>query len=171
MASKDRETVRQGLGDILDDDLMSQVIKGDRERTGRGAGDPDAGHPPAEEPAAVAGETTDQRTGNTTGSEVGSATPKKAAESLPSASQRPTRKTGAKTAPATSGNPLEDALRAMLAQPYPEDLRKGPFIVTSMKLQADVAERLGYAASLTKRPKQDIVSEALRLYFERLLER
>ena len=67
-------------------------------------------------------------------------------------------------------NPLETALREMLANPYTSDLGKGPFTVTSMKLQTEISERLCCASALLKRPKQDIVSESLRLYFERILQ-
>lgn len=151
MASKDRDAVHEGLSNILSDDFVSQVVRGDRERAGRGATSrsaPKDAAPPTDLP-------TGSTTTNTTSSKVGSATGAEAGE----AAAAPER-----------ANPLDGALRAMLAQPYAGDPRKGPFTVTSMKLQTEIAERLGYAAALTKQPKQEIVSEALRLYFERLLD-
>lgn len=241
MAKKDRDAVRQGMGDLLgpSSDLLSQVLEGDRRRTGRG-------HPPVEPEAGTTdgpAETTGAGEGpgtadsgpapsrstdasspvaNTTGSMVGSTTDETVASATdhgsgsdtdrpepvkPGARPSGPAETGevrtapaeARTKPRGKGgrgadqpapsvpsaqaappsvpaveppavwNPLEAALREMLGKPYATDLEKGPFTVTSMKLHAEVSERLGWASSLTKRPKQDIVSEALRQYFERLL--
>jgi hypothetical protein len=154
------------MGDILGPsaDLLSQVIAGDRKRTGRVHPEPPEAEPPD-----------DGTTANTTGSEVGSATNGKRAEAprarpVPERSRSKTQEAiAAEPEPAPPGNPLEAALREMLGRAYASDPAKGPYTVTSMKLNSEVSERLGWASSLTKRPKQDIVSEALRLYFERLL--
>ncbi|MGI8711378.1 MAG: hypothetical protein ACR2LA_10330 [Acidimicrobiales bacterium] len=54
----------------------------------------------------------------------------------------------------------------MLARPYPGEPGKGPFTVTSVKIPTDVWDRLGWVSTLLDRPKQDIIAEALRRYFE-----
>lgn len=58
----------------------------------------------------------------------------------------------------------------MLAQPYPADMGEGVMTVTSVKIPKPIWERLEYARALTKKDKQDIIAEALRLYFDRLVE-
>lgn len=58
----------------------------------------------------------------------------------------------------------------MLAQPYPADMDEGVMTVTSVKIPKPIWERLEYARTLTKKDKQDIIAEALRLYFDRIVE-
>jgi hypothetical protein len=183
VASKNREAVRQGMGDVLgpSTDLLSQVLEGDRKRTGRaGAAQRSATH---EDVARKI----DSAVGNTTGSPETEATGNLVGSVALDITERPIQKpvappkpTGRRKEPAepeqttttphmAPANRLETALREMLANPYATDLLKGPYTVTSMKLHTEVSERLGWASTLLKRPKQDIVSEALRHYFERIL--
>jgi predicted DNA-binding protein len=58
----------------------------------------------------------------------------------------------------------------MLGMPYPEDMAEGMMTVTSVKIPKPIWERLEYARTLTKKDKQDIIAEALRLYFDRIVE-
>jgi len=234
VAKKDRDAVRQGMGDLLNpsSDLLSQVLEGDRRRTGRvhpatapvagpneltrGALEKDsdaetpedstaldrtrqAGSDVVDTTRSIVGNTTDETVASVTDIAAGSDTDQSemaGPESRLTATAR-TRgsqgtQSGVQTKPKEKGSggdrketqppspsaptaqqaawtPLEAALREMLGKPYTTEFEKGPFTVTSMKIHTEVSERLGWAASLTKRPKQDIVSEALRLYFERLL--
>ena len=62
-------------------------------------------------------------------------------------------------------------MREMLAKPYRFDPKKGPFTVSTVKIPTEVWERLGWAATLTDRPKQEIISDALKEYFARLVGR
>lgn len=184
MANKDREAVRQGMGDVLgpSSDLLAEVLEGDRKRTGRaGAVErPVAQLNSTEDQSSSVVDTTSNHATGATDSEVGSNTTgvnqeatQSLSETLGPADRRKQSERIAPPAPVTDqapDNPLEIALREMLANPYSSDPGKGPFTVTSMKLQTEVSERLGWASTLLKRPKQEIVSEALRLYFERILQ-
>lgn len=67
-------------------------------------------------------------------------------------------------------DPVREAMLGMLAQPYPEDMDGGAMTVTSVKIPRPIWERLEYARTITKRDKQDIIAEALRLYFDRIVE-
>jgi len=58
----------------------------------------------------------------------------------------------------------------MLAMPYPEDMDEGGMTVTSVKIPKPIWERLEYARTLTKKDKQDIIADALRIYFELIVE-
>ena len=58
----------------------------------------------------------------------------------------------------------------MLAQPYPDDMESGAMTVTSVKIPRPIWERLEYARTITKQDKQDIIAEALRLYFDRIIQ-
>jgi len=71
--------------------------------------------------------------------------------------------------PATVLNPVRQAMIEMLAQPYPADMADGVMTVTSVKIPKPVWERLEYARTITKKDKQDIIAEALRLYFDRIV--
>lgn len=70
-----------------------------------------------------------------------------------------------------SENPVANAMREMLAKRYHADPKKGPFTVSTVKIPTEVWERLGWAATLTDRPKQEIISDALKDYFARLVGR
>jgi hypothetical protein len=71
---------------------------------------------------------------------------------------------------ATGSDPVRQAMLGMLALPYPEDMAEGVMTVTSVKIPKPIWERLEYARTLTKKDKQDIIAEALRLYFDRIVE-
>lgn len=165
------------MGDILgaSSDLLSQVLQGDRERTGRGSTpDKPGGQPVAGTHRIGEENTTSSIVGSATGSETTGPTKRKVPEPLEKPEQTRRKSTPRKAPPALAEtaepmDPLEAAIREKLAMHYTGNLSKGPFTVTSMKLQTEVSERLGWASTLLKRPKQDIVSEALRLYFERIL--
>lgn len=58
----------------------------------------------------------------------------------------------------------------MLAMPYPEDMAAGAMTVTSVKIPKPVWERLEYARTITRKDKQDIIADALRIYFELIVE-
>jgi predicted DNA-binding protein len=58
----------------------------------------------------------------------------------------------------------------MLSQPYKADPKKGPFTVSTVKIPTEVSERLGWVATLTGRAKQEILAEALKDYFAKVLE-
>jgi hypothetical protein len=67
------------------------------------------------------------------------------------------------------GNPLTSAMREMLGQPYTAEPRKRAYTVSTVKIPTEVWERLGWAAMLTERPKQEIIAEALKDYFAKLV--
>lgn len=68
------------------------------------------------------------------------------------------------------GDLVRAAMLEMLAQPYPDDMEAGVMTVTSVKIPKPIWERLEYARTITKQDKQDIIAEALRLYFDRIVE-
>jgi len=67
-------------------------------------------------------------------------------------------------------DPVRQAMLGMLAMPYPEDMDEGGMTVTSVKIPKPIWERLEYARTLTKKDKQDIIADALRIYFELIVE-
>lgn len=67
-----------------------------------------------------------------------------------------------------SEHPLQDAILQLLVAPYPAMLSRGPFTVTSIKIHSEIWNRVGLAATLTGRPKQEILAEALLVYLETL---
>ena len=71
---------------------------------------------------------------------------------------------------ADTGDPLATAVRKMLSQPYKADPKKGPFTVSTVKIPTEVSERLGWVATLTGKPKQEILAEALKDYFAKVLK-
>lgn len=71
---------------------------------------------------------------------------------------------------ADTGDPLAAAVRKMLSQPYRADPKKGPFTVSTVKIPTEVSERLGWVATLTGKPKQEILAEALKDYFAKVLK-
>lgn len=66
-------------------------------------------------------------------------------------------------------DPLTAAVRQMLSRPYTADPRRGPFTVSTVKMPTEVSERLGWVATLTGRAKQEILAEALKDYFAKVL--
>ncbi len=105
-------------------------------------------HSPKEKTPAV--QTTSNTVAQTTSSAVGSAT------------RKPKNFSG--------GDPVREAMLGMLAQPYPADMQERAMTVTSVKIPKPIWERLEYARAITKQDKQDIIAEALRLYFDRLVQ-
>jgi len=67
------------------------------------------------------------------------------------------------------GHPLDQAVRELLARPYTADPKRGPFTVSTVKIPTEVWERLGWVAAVTGRPKQEILADALKDHFDRLL--
>lgn len=65
-------------------------------------------------------------------------------------------------------NQLNEALIQLLSNPYKSETKSGPFTSTTVKIQTELWERLGYASTFTKLPKQEILAEALRDYFRKL---
>jgi hypothetical protein len=66
-------------------------------------------------------------------------------------------------------DPLAAAVRQMLSRPYTADPRRGPFTVSTVKMPTEVSERLGWVATLTGKAKQEILAEALKDYFAKVL--
>src|SRR5262245_43002719 len=69
-----------------------------------------------------------------------------------------------------TAGPMAGAVREMLSQPYTADPRKGPFTVSTVKIPTEVSERLGWVAALTGKAKQEILAEALKDYFAKVLK-
>lgn len=67
-------------------------------------------------------------------------------------------------------DPVRQAMLGMLAQPYPAGMDEGVMTVTSVKIPKPIWERLEYARTITKKDKQDIIAEALRLYFDQIVK-
>lgn len=67
-------------------------------------------------------------------------------------------------------DPMADAVRAMLARPYTTDPEKGPFTVSTVKIPAEVWERLGWLSKWTGRAKQDIIADALKDHFAKVVK-
>ncbi len=90
--------------------------------------------------------------------------------------QKPTLKRSSRSRPTepdadeVSSNPMADAVWAMLRQPYTADVRKGPFTVSTVKIPTEVWERLGWVATLTGRAKQEIITDALKTHFDKVLK-
>jgi hypothetical protein len=101
---------------------------------------------------------------NEVGSEVASATgrARRNRPRLPEHAPRPIE-------PNDRTDPLRLAVRELLARPYAADAKAGPFTVSTVKIQTEVWERLGWVSTLTDRPKQEILAEALKDYFEKIL--
>jgi hypothetical protein len=62
------------------------------------------------------------------------------------------------------------AVREYLARPYTNEAGKGPMSACTVKMPSEVWERLGWAAKLTGQAKQDIIRDALKDYFRKLLK-
>lgn len=69
-----------------------------------------------------------------------------------------------------SGDPLAKAVREMLSQPYTADPKRGPFTVSTVKIPTEVSERLGWVSALTGKAKQEILADALKDYFAKVLK-
>ena len=67
-----------------------------------------------------------------------------------------------------TGGTLANAVLDMLSQPYTADPKKGPYTVSTVKIPTEVSERLGWVATLIGRPKQEILTEALKDYFAKV---
>jgi hypothetical protein len=67
-------------------------------------------------------------------------------------------------------SPLNEALIQLLAKPFESETKSGPFTSTTVKIQTELWERLGYASTLTNLPKQEILAEALRDYFRKMVK-
>ena len=98
------------------------------------------------------------------GNEVGSATgrARRNRPPLPEPAPRPVEPNG-------QGDPLRLAVRELLARPYTADPKAGPFTVSTVKIPTEVWERLGWVSTLTGRPKQEILAEALKDHFVKIL--
>lgn len=67
-------------------------------------------------------------------------------------------------------DPIAGAVKELLARPYTTEGGKGPLTVSTVKMPSEVWERLGWAAKLTGQAKQDIIRDALKDYFRKLLK-
>ncbi len=108
---------------------------------------------------------------NKSSSEVASATSSVAAnvtdEAATSLRRRSSRQ---KTNDDEQKNPLNEVLIQLLAKPYESETKSGPFTSTTVKIQTELWERLGHASALTNLPKQEILAEALRDYFRKMVK-
>lgn len=87
--------------------------------------------------------------------------------------RKPTTRTNDEEPPGDSvatNHPLAAAVRQMLSRPYTADPRKGPFTVSTVKIPTEVSERLGWVATLTGQAKQEILADALKDYFAKVLK-
>ncbi|HEY7309561.1 MAG TPA: hypothetical protein VH643_09410 [Gemmataceae bacterium] len=121
------------------------------------------------------GETRDLATplpdNHTTGSEVSSTTT--LADRSPVSSEvvkltspkRVRRETPVTQDPA---DPMRAAVKELLSRPYSTE-RKAPLTVSSVKMPTEVWERLGWAAKLSGQNQQDIIADALKDYFQKML--
>jgi hypothetical protein len=66
-------------------------------------------------------------------------------------------------------DPIAEAVRTLLARPYAATAEKGPFTVSTVKIPAEVWERLSWLSKWTGRAKQDIIADALREHFAKVL--
>ena len=80
------------------------------------------------------------------------------------------QKFGSAVRKGSSADPVRQAMLGMLTLPYPEDMGEGAMTVTSVKIPKPIWERLEYARTLTKMDKQDIIADALQIYFELIVE-
>lgn len=141
---------------------------------------PEAAHEPVDDatappPSPATGSEDGRAVADVTGSRVGSAVAsadgKRATTSTADRRpHRPSREHGPRAdAPDGAGNPLVQAVRELLARPYTSDPRRGLFTVSTVKVPTEVWERLGWVATVTGRPKQEVLADALRDYFDKIL--
>ncbi len=125
---------------------------------------PQRNDPEVTEPSFTSEHVTSSQVASTTSSEVAHATSS-------DAKKRQTRKEHSRSSDTQDGsvNPLNDALMELLGKPYSTDETKGPYTISTVKIPTEISERLGYAATLTKQTKQEIISTALKDYFKRVL--
>ena len=116
-------------------------------------------------------------TGGASGSEVAHAASSDESSATSSVPQAAKRKQGNRTKaepspddPAETGDPMANAVRGMLSQPYTADPKRGPFTVSTVKIPTEISERLGWVAALTGKAKQEILAEALKDYFAKVLK-
>ncbi|MBX9581990.1 MAG: hypothetical protein K2X87_16925 [Gemmataceae bacterium] len=69
-----------------------------------------------------------------------------------------------------ASDPMVEAVRRLLATPYGETGGRGAVTVSTVKIPTEVWERLGWVAKLSGRTKQDIITDALKRYFETVLK-
>lgn len=67
-----------------------------------------------------------------------------------------------------SNEEIKKVMRAGLKAPYPEGSLKAPGVTVTTRLPAEICQRLEWATQITNSKKQEVITEALRLYFERL---
>jgi hypothetical protein len=111
--------------------------------------------------------------GNVTSSEVANVTSSVAAnvtDESPIPKPKVPRKERSPRPEIEDADPLSDALIQLIAKPYDSDDAKGPFTSTTVKIQTELWERLGYASTLTSKPKQELLAESLRDYFRKLVK-
>jgi hypothetical protein len=65
---------------------------------------------------------------------------------------------------------MANAIRGMLSKPYTADPKRGPFTVSTVKIPSEISERLGWVATLTGKAKQEILADALKDYFAKVLK-
>lgn len=67
-----------------------------------------------------------------------------------------------------SNEEIKKVMRAGLKAPYPEGSLKAPGVTVTTRLPAEICQRLEWATQITNSKKQEVITEALRLYFEQL---
>ncbi len=110
---------------------------------------------------------------NVGGSEGSSATssPEGSETRLPRTTPaNPAEPDAAANEPKGNRDPMADAVREMLSRPYTSDSGKGPFTVSTVKVPTEVWERLGWVSAWTGRPKQEIIADALKDHFGKVLK-
>jgi hypothetical protein len=60
------------------------------------------------------------------------------------------------------------ALKDGLNAPYPEDYLKQPLTTITTRIPSEIAQRLEWASTITGNKKQEVLAEALRLYFQKV---
>ncbi len=59
----------------------------------------------------------------------------------------------------------------MLSEPYSTETgRSRQYTVSTVKIPTDVWERLGWVAKFSERKQQDIIADALKDYFQKMLK-
>src|SRR5579871_79768 len=79
-----------------------------------------------------------------------------------------TKKRGNDTSLTETDNPVREAMRQALRQPYSADLSKGPSTATTIRNPTEIWERLDMASTLEGQTKQDIITEALKQYLKKI---
>ena len=69
-----------------------------------------------------------------------------------------------------SNEEIKKVMRAGLKAPYPEGSLKTPGVTVTTRLPAEICQRLEWATQITNSKKQEVITEALRLYFEHLAD-